>query len=182
MIEELENPGAAKEPQPVVNHQIQSQPSQFDILFSDDGRYCILEDGIKTYRVDLLNRGPWQDNVSYRLESIQNADGTYFPLPHGRRGMQREDGSGPCPLSTASPKYGRFVRLNEKNKKSKIEVLTLAPLREGRYENDPIYLERGTYVIALSLNPRQGLPCQKRFMVSVDGRQLRVQQAIEGEL
>jgi hypothetical protein len=154
------------------------KPPIFEVLFSDDGRYCISNNGIKTYRVDLLNRGPTQNDVSYRLESIQNADGTYFPVQHGRAGMQREDGSGPCPLSTDSPKYGRLVRLNERNPKSKIEVLTLAPLKDG-YEDAPIFLERGTYTITVSLNPPRGSPNRKKFLVSVDGGLLRVRPASE---
>lgn len=137
-----------------------------EILFKDDGFHNREENGTRTFVVELNNRGEFLDSVSFRIDRISNASGTVLPLP--RRGFEREDGFGPMPLSPDSPKAAYVASLDEGDKDSKIRIRTISSLASGqRYQPDPVILDRGKYIIDVSLNPRKGRPAKKRFELSV---------------
>lgn len=139
-----------------------------DIVFvPNDGRYCIVKDGVRRYRVDLLNRGEWAGDISFRVESIRLEDGSYYPLDQ-RRGFQREAARGPAVLSPDSPKWGFVAEMDEARSDSKI-ILLLHGLLEDNYPDLPTPLERGTYYLEVSLNPRAGRRRVRTFRLSVVG-------------
>lgn len=142
------------------------------IEFSNDGRFCMFENGVRKYRVDLNNYGDHQDSISFRLDHIQDQNGSYLPMD--RRGLQRESGNGPMPLSPESPKYAFLAQLDERSPDTAIEIMTISDVASG-YQPDPIKLPRGRYTLSVSLNPRAGRPHKARFAVWVDpSNQLRI--------
>lgn len=132
-----------------------------------------VQNGVRKFRVDLVNRGPFQENISFRLDRIQLDDGSYHPTE--RRGFQREAAVGPMPLSPSSPKAGYLVQLDETSPSSEIEVLTTKDLAGG-YAPDPIRLARGKYKLHVSLSPRSGQPYETIFAITTDDGRLNVQQ------
>ena len=136
------------------------------IEFNDGGQFSSIKDGVRTYKVELVNYGEWQNHISYRVDYIKDRNGAH--ILNERMGMQREAGVGPMPLSPDSPKYGYLVRLNESSQNSEIEVLTTADLA-GKYKPQPIWLPRDEYALSVSLNPREGKPYKAVFNVAVDG-------------
>lgn len=137
-----------------------------DIVFvKDDGRFFSYTDGVRRYRVDCVNNGDvGRPDISFRLDYLQGEDGKH--LIQARKGLQREAGVGPMPLSPDSPKSGYLVEMDESQSDAKIRILTVGDLKD-QYINDPIDLPLGTYFMSVSLNPPAGRPCRRAFRVSV---------------
>jgi hypothetical protein len=136
------------------------------IVFKNAKPYFTFDGKTKTYRADLINYGDWQDNISFRLEYIEDNRGNI--LPYERMGFQREAGKGPMPLSPESPKYGYLASLDQSDPNSTIDILTISDVASG-YQPESIQLPRGTYLVHASLNPRMNRPCKRTFRVWVDG-------------
>ena len=137
-----------------------------DIVFvRDDGRFFSLIGGVRRYRVDCVNMGDvGRPDISFRLDYLQREDGQHL-IP-ARRGLLREAGVGPMPLSPDSPKSGYLVEMDESKQDAKVRILTVADLKD-QYKNDPIDLPHGSYFMSVSLNPPAGRPCRRVFKISV---------------
>ena len=138
---------------------------KLEIIYEPTNRFVRLENGLRTYVVDLVNHGEWQDNISFRLERIEDLKGG-IPF-HGRRGFEREGGAGPMPLSPESPKTAFIASLDERDPNSKIQ-LRLVDFIPPEYVPDPLALEGPEYYLEISLNPRLGRPHKKRFHLYAD--------------
>jgi hypothetical protein len=135
---------------------------KMDIVLNEDKA---IVNGLRTISVDLINYGPTQGNIVFRLEGIWTSDGEKVPMQRVR--FQREGNPTPVMLSTRSPKRAFIARLDMTKPDSGIEIMT-----------DPItVLDRGRYIVEVGLNPKEGNPRRRKYVVAVEGEDLVVENA-----